>query len=83
MPYEHTSSEKEAYHIKIRGYLDIKWQDWFDGFTINHLIKNETLLIGMVEDQSALHGMLAKIHNLGLCLLSVNRVESRKEQPPR
>lgn len=83
MPNKHTSSGKETYHIKVKGYLDIKWQDWFDCITIKHLREDETLLIGMVEDQSALNGMLARIHSLGLCLLSVNRVESSEDQPPR
>jgi hypothetical protein len=78
MKYEHTSSEKETYSIRIRGHLDLKWQDWFDGITIKYPNKGETLLIGTVKDQSALQGMLATIHNLGLCLLSVNRIESIK-----
>jgi hypothetical protein len=80
MPSEHTSSDKETYHIKIRGHLDIKWQDWFDGIMIKHLSNDETLLIGLVEDQSALHGILATIHNLGLSLLSLNRVAKGEER---
>ena len=83
MPYEHTPSDKETYYIKIRGHLDLKWQDWFDGITIKYPSNDETILMGMVEDQSALHGILVKIQNLGLTLLSVNRVEKGKEHPPR
>jgi len=69
-------SKHDTYHIKIRGHLDLKWRDWFDGFSITHQTNDETLLIGTVEDQSALHGMLTKINNLGLSLLLVNRVEA-------
>lgn len=76
---EYTPSKMETYHIIIRGHLDLKWKDWFDGVIIKHQSNNETLLTGTVKDQSALHGILAKIHNLGLSLLSVNRIENGQE----
>ncbi len=72
--------DKQAvYQIRVKGNLDRKWSDWFDGFTIvSHPQGNdETLLTGPVADQSALHGLLAKIRDLGLPLLSVKRMESQ------
>lgn len=76
----HISSEEETYNIKIRGHLDIKWQDWFDGMSIKYTSRDETLLTGKLEDQAALHGILAKIQSLGLSLLSVNQVEQEEGQ---
>ena len=67
----------ETYQIEVMGYLDEKWEDWFDGFDITHQDTGVTLLSGTVEDQSALHGLLAKIRDLGLSLLSVNRIHPK------
>ena len=80
---QQTPDLTEIYHIKIKGFLDDKWADWFDGFTITHPGESETLLIGPVRDQSALHGMLAKIRDLGLTLLTVEQidVEDEKQSP--
>jgi hypothetical protein len=64
---------KAVYHIRVKGILDKKWSDWFDGFAIVPLDCGETLLAGPVIDQSALHGLLSKIRDIGLPLLSVNR----------
>jgi hypothetical protein len=68
-------STQENYQIKVRGHLDPKWRDWFDGFSIEPQANDETLLTGAVEDQAALHGILAKIRDLGLSLLMVNLLE--------
>jgi hypothetical protein len=65
-----------VYRIGVKGNLDRNWSDWFDGFTITPLNNDETLLTGPVPDQAALHGLLARIRDLGLPLLSVKRVES-------
>ena len=59
------------YQIRVRGILDEQWSDWFDGFTIRQQAGHETILEGPVSDQGALHGILAKIRDLGLTLLSV------------
>jgi len=68
--------EKQAvYQIRVKGNLDKKWSDWFDGFTIAPQADDETLLTGPVADQAALHGLLSKIRDLGLPLVSVNRIE--------
>ena len=68
-------SKQGTYHIRVKGSLDQKWSDWFDGFTIIPQASDETLLIGVVVDQPALHGLLVRIRDLGLPLLSVNRVK--------
>ena len=63
---------KETYQIEVMGYLDTKWEDWFDGFDIAHQDTGVTLLSGTVEDQSALHGLLAKVRYL--CCLSTESI---------
>ena len=66
--------EQVVYQIRIGGVVDADWSDWFDGLTICPQADGTTLLTGPVRDQSALHGLLAKIRDLGLPLLSVKRV---------
>lgn len=63
------------YQIRIKGHLGHQWADWFEGMTVALEDNGETLLTGPVVDQSALHGLLKKVRNLGSPLLSVNRVE--------
>ena len=69
--------DEAVYEIRVKGQLDQKWSDWFDGFTIIPQDNDETLLTGPVADQAALHGLLGKIRDLGLPLLSVIRVDSQ------
>jgi hypothetical protein len=61
------------YRIIVKGGLDAKWSDWFDGFSMDPAADDETLLLGPVADQAALHGLLNKIRDLGLPLVSVMR----------
>jgi hypothetical protein len=68
--------EQAIYQIRVKGNLDQTWSDWFDGFTIIPQTGAATLLTGPVADQAALHGLLGKIRDLGLPLLSVKRVEN-------
>lgn len=69
---------KGVYEIRVKGNLGQQWSDWFDGITITAQANEETLLAGPVADQAALHGLLGKIRDLGLPLLSVTRVEPRE-----
>jgi hypothetical protein len=64
-----------VYQIKIKGHLDPRWSEWFDGLAITHESSGETLLVGPVADQPALFGLLLKIRDLNLTLLSLNRLE--------
>ena len=69
------SYEPGLYEIRIKGHLDDRWADWFEGLTIKLQDNGDTLLTGPVVDQAALHGLLRKVRDLGIPLLSVNRVE--------
>jgi hypothetical protein len=74
------SNRQEIYHIRVRGTLDSKWSDWFGGLTILPQPGGETLLTGQVADQAALHGLLARIRDMGLPLLSVKRLEIEEKE---
>ena len=65
----------EYYRIRIKGHLAMHWAEWFDGMIITRLDNGETLIEGAIIDQAALHGMLNHIRDLGLPLLTVDRVE--------
>lgn len=69
------SDEPTVYQIRIKGHLDPQWANWFDELTITLEDEAETVLTGPVVDQAALHGLLKKLRNLGIPLLSVNRIE--------
>ena len=68
-----------TYRIVIKGILDQKWSEWFDGFTITYPDTLHTLLVGKIRDQSALHGILAHIFDLGLTLISFIEIEEALE----
>jgi len=68
------------YEIRVEGYLTERWSDWFEGSTIRNDPNGETVLSGPFIDQSALFGMLTKIHSLNLTLISVNRIFVPKER---
>ena len=75
----HTSTEDHyesgLYEIRVKGHLADRWASWFEGLTITLEEDGVTLLTGPVIDQAALHGLLRKTRDLGMPLLSVNRVE--------
>jgi hypothetical protein len=66
------------YRIRVKGCLEPKWSDWFHGFTITMQAGDETMLVGPVADQAALHGLLAKIRDLCLPVLLVERVANQE-----
>ncbi len=67
------------YHIVVRGHLEPRWADWFSGLDLRPLPGGDTCLQGELEDQPALHGLLARIRDLGLVLVSLNRLTESKE----
>jgi hypothetical protein len=75
------SFQSVVYQIRIKGHLDSQWSDWFEGLTITLEEDGNTLLSGPVADQAALHGLLKKVRDLGLTLISVAQVQysSKKE----
>jgi hypothetical protein len=68
-------SQPIAYQIRIKGHLGREWTDWFEGLTISLEDNGDTLLTGTVVDQAALHGLLKKVRDLGLPLVSVSPIE--------
>ena len=64
----------EEYEVRVEGHLSKTWATYFEGLSIRHKPEGETVLAGPL-DQAALHGVFLKIRNLGLILISVNRVE--------
>ena len=76
----HVSTENHhepgLYEIRLKGHLDARWADWFEGLSFTHESDGTTILSGPVVDQAALHGLLRKVRDLGLPLLSVSRVDA-------
>lgn len=68
-------SQPMVYQIRVKSHLGLDWTDWFEGLTITLEETGHTLLTGPVVDQAALHGLLKKIRDLGLLLISVNHLE--------
>lgn len=64
------------YEIRIKGHLDSRWAAWFDGLSLTHHSDGTTVICGPVADQSALHGLLQKVRDVGLPLLSVAQADS-------
>ena len=62
--------------IVVKKRIDFNWSEWFEGMTIEHTDQDETILSGTVVDQAALYGLLVKLRNLGLSLVSINSVEA-------
>ena len=70
--------EPQLYEIRLKGHLDDRWAEWFEGLTITLEDGGDTLLTGPVIDQAALHGLLKKVRDLGMPLVSVSPLEHGK-----
>ena len=70
----------EHYEIRVKGHLDQRWSEWFAGLELAHLDGDETLLSGPLPDQAALHGLLERIRDLNLTLVSVSLVGTLRGQ---
>jgi hypothetical protein len=79
MTERHTSTpdahEAGRYEIRLTGHLDARWGTWFDGLTVAYEVDGTTVISGRIVDQAALHGLLQRVRDLGLPLVSVSRVE--------
>jgi len=74
--------ESGLYEIRVKGHLDDRWAAWFEGLTITLEEDGDTLLTGPVIDQAALHGLLRKVRDLGMPLVSVNPVGPGQADTP-
>ena len=75
---QHDADQPMVYQIRIKGHLSRQWTDWFEGLTITLEDNGDTLLTGTVIDQAALHGLLKKVRDLGMPLISVDSVKSNQ-----
>jgi len=76
-------SQPIVYQIRLKGHLGSQWTDWFEGLTITLEEDGNTLLTGPVVDQAALHGLLKKVRDLGMPLVSVIEVQFNENHPYR
>jgi hypothetical protein len=73
------SHRPTVYQIRIHGQIGQKWTDWFDGLSIS-LVEGDTLLTGPLVDQAALHGIMKKLRDLGVTLVSINQIKELGEE---
>ena len=72
----------ERYEIRLRGHLDSRWEAWFDGLSLSNESDGTTIIGGPVVDQAALHGLLQKVRDLGLPLISVTQIQPGQPERP-
>jgi hypothetical protein len=86
MTERHTSTgdrpEARRYEIRLAGHLDAHWATWFDGLSVSQETDGTTVVSGSVADQAALHGLLQRVRDLGLPLVSVTQAETEQLGPP-
>ncbi len=74
--------EAGRYEIRLTGHLEGRWAAWFDGLEVSHPGDGTTVISGSIADQAALHGLLQRVRDLGLPLLSVTRIEQAIPEGP-
>jgi hypothetical protein len=74
--------EPGRYEIRLAGHLHPRWTAWFDGLTLTHEKDGTTVLRGQLVDQAALHGLLQKVRDVGVPLISVNHFDPGHPRPP-
>jgi hypothetical protein len=74
--------EPGLYEIRLKGHLDNRWADWFEGLSFTHASDGTTILYGPVVDQAALYGLIRKVRDLGLPLVSVIHIEPKQADLP-
>ena len=79
----HTEQQPAVYQLRVAGLLDQHWSSWFGGLTVNPEDDGSTTLTGAVTDQAQLHGLLARVRDLGVPLISVTVVHPADEAPDR
>jgi hypothetical protein len=80
-PRKPEHDEAGQYEIRVHGHLDHHWADWFEGMTLTLEQNGDTLICGQVVDQAALFGLLRKVRDTGMRLVSVQRVVDRRVDP--
>jgi hypothetical protein len=80
--FDEKHNQQQGFEIRLKGHLDDRWSDWFDGLTITLDENGDTHLSGQVIDQAALHGLLKKVRDLGIPLISVSPVEPEPQTTP-
>jgi hypothetical protein len=78
----HHHSDAGRYEIRIQGHLGSRWAAWFDGLSLTPDSDGTTIIRGFVADQAALHGLLQKVRDIGLPLVSVTQVEADRPDVP-
>ena len=73
--------DANSYEIRIQGHPDDRWSAWFDGLGVRHAGDGTTVISGPIADQAALHGLLQRVRDLGLPLISVTQVEDDQPDP--
>lgn len=81
MEQKRAPDQPSVYQIRVKSHLGPGWTDWFEGLTIACEENGDTLLTGALIDQAALHGLLKKVRDLGILLISVNLIETRQVRP--